>query len=74
MLLDLREQWEALTCGKHPLGRPAVVPVVRRVVEVKPRARRDRVPRPRVEGVDWWMGSCVGGGRLVCGKGTGTGG
>lgn len=55
-LLDLRDQWAALTAAEHPLGTPAVIPAL----EHHPccvAARKAAAPRDhRRDGIDYWYG------------------
>jgi hypothetical protein len=52
MLLDLRDQWNELTTGTHPLGRPGYVPPV----PALPPVTREPVRDHMVEGIDYWYG------------------
>jgi hypothetical protein len=59
-LLDLREQWEELTCAPHPLGRPAAVPVKvpLRLVPVHERSelRAQGATLLQIDGRDYFYG------------------
>lgn len=56
-LLDLREQWHALTTADHPLARPAPVPALNHmpccVISQREEMEREEAG---IEGIDWWYG------------------